>query len=109
MASDSKCRTGGNRPASVVKEAGKASSCAQEDPLLLTKEAARYLRMSHRTLERWRRVEGQGPMFEKMGPGLRAGVRYRLSDLDAWRATRRFHSTAQYNGRAKEPERNQGA
>ena len=49
--------------------------------LLTTREAAEALRLSERTLIRWR-VERKGP------PVVRAGRRvvYRPSDLDAWLA-----------------------
>ncbi|OOG27669.1 DNA-binding protein [Thioalkalivibrio denitrificans] len=50
-----------------------------EAKLLTTEEAAHYLRLSSRSLIRWR-VERRGP------PVVRAGrkVMYRLHDLDAW-------------------------
>lgn len=68
----------------------------EADPWLVTKEAARYLHASHRTLERWR-VEGTGgPPFTKVGPGLRARVLYRRSDLDGWLARFRYRSTSEY-------------
>lgn len=51
--------------------------------LLTTAEAARYLRLSQPTLERFR-LTGDGPLFIKLGPGLRARVVYRRADLDDW-------------------------
>ena len=45
--------------------------------MLTTQEASEYLRISHKTLERWR-WEGTGPCFIKLG----GAVRYRLQDLD---------------------------
>ncbi|WP_084140370.1 helix-turn-helix domain-containing protein [Brevundimonas nasdae] len=45
--------------------------------LLCTKEAARLLKVSHRTLEDWR-LKGSGPGFVKWG----RAVRYRISDLE---------------------------
>jgi hypothetical protein len=65
------------------------------DVCLVTKEAAQYLHASPRTLERWR-VDGDGPPYIKLGPGLRAKVLYRLSDLDAWLARFRYNSTSEY-------------
>jgi len=53
-------------------------------------EAAEALRVSLRTLERFR-VEGSGPKFIKAG----RRVLYRLSDLEAWAAERTFSSTAE--------------
>jgi len=51
----------------------------QEYQNLTTPEAASYLRVSERTLIRWR-VMRAGPPWTKVGHG----VRYRRSDLDAW-------------------------
>lgn len=44
--------------------------------ILVTKEAARLMRMSHRTLEDWR-LTGDGPPYLKVG----RRVLYRLADL----------------------------
>ena len=58
----------------------------EEPPELLTvPEAARYLRVSPRTLDRWRR-QGTGPPSLKLPAG---GRRYRRTDLDAWLADQR--------------------
>ena len=57
--------------------------------LLSTKEAARYLRLSHRTLERYR-VTGEGPRYLKVG----RRVFYRRTDLDAWLDGRVRRSTS---------------
>jgi hypothetical protein len=54
-----------------------------DDRLLLTVEAAEYLRCSPRTLEGFR-VDGTGPAYSKLGPGRRAPVLYRLGDLKAY-------------------------
>jgi hypothetical protein len=48
-------------------------------PLLCTKQAARHLNVSHRTLEDWR-LRGGGPFFRKLG----GAVRYAFSDLVAY-------------------------
>ena len=53
-------------------------------------EAARYLRLSPRTLER-HRVAGTGPRFTKLG----RRVVYALAELDAWTASRTFTSTSE--------------
>ncbi|MBL8146432.1 MAG: helix-turn-helix domain-containing protein [Anaerolineae bacterium] len=66
--------------------------------LLTTAQAATYLALSPKTLERFR-LDGTGPVYLKAGPGKRARVRYRLADLDAWLATQQFTATAQYNRR----------
>lgn len=65
---------------------------------LTTTEAADYLRLSPRSLERYR-VEGTGPRFLKAGPGKRARVFYRIADLDAWLEGTLFTSTSEYGDR----------
>lgn len=62
--------------------------------LLTTTEAAQFLRLSPRTLERLR-VQGTGPCFLKLGPGVRARVLYDSSDLRAW-IERRYSATSEY-------------
>ena len=57
--------------------------------LLTTEEAARYLRLSARTLERYR-VTGEGPRFLKIG----RRVLYRQSDLDGWLKNKSRRSTS---------------
>ena len=66
--------TGGNIPAS---------------PYLLTKDAAAYLRMDPRTMERLRRT-GAGPKFTKLGR--KCG--YRVEWLSDWAESRVYTSTA---------------
>jgi excisionase family DNA binding protein len=58
--------------------------------MLTVHEAADYLRLSRRTLERLR-VSGLGPKFVKCG----RSVRYRQSDLDEWISRRVVGSTSQ--------------
>lgn len=50
-----------------------------ETPYLTQEDAAGLLRLSPRTLERFR-VEGRGPRYLKFG----RRVMYRRSDLDTW-------------------------
>jgi len=57
---------------------------------LTQREAADYLRLSPRTLERFR-VSGSGPRFTKAG----RRVLYRIDELDKWTAARTFTSTAE--------------
>jgi excisionase family DNA binding protein len=57
---------------------------------MTTKEAARYLRVSHRTMEDWR-LRGWGPCFSQAGKR----VLYRKSDLDGFLAARTFKNTGQ--------------
>lgn len=68
-----------------------------DDPnqLLTTAQAAEYLLLSAKSLERFR-CEGTGPAYFKAGPGKRARVRYRLADLNAWLERQRFTATAGY-------------
>jgi excisionase family DNA binding protein len=47
--------------------------------LLTTKEAARLLALSHRTLEEWR-LRGGGPHYSKLG----RAVRYARTDIAEW-------------------------
>jgi len=65
------------------------------DTYLTTHEAAAYVRLSGRTLERFR-VEGTGPMYTKAGGGKRAKVLYRREDLDAWLSGFKYVSTSEY-------------
>ena len=60
-----------------------------ERQYLSTREAAEYLGLSPRTLDRYR-VSGDGPVFHRFG----GRVRYTRSDLDAWAVARRRVSTA---------------
>lgn len=64
---------------------------AREEPrvLLTTIEAAQYLRLSPRTLERYR-VTGEGPVYMKLG----RRVFYEEQALDAWLELRRRRSTS---------------
>jgi hypothetical protein len=52
-------------------------------------EAAAFLRLSPRTLEK-QRVQGGGPRFRKFG----RRVMYALADLEAWADARRFEMTS---------------
>jgi excisionase family DNA binding protein len=52
----------------------------QPDRLLTQDEAAEYLRVSPRTLQRWRTEAGMGPPWHRAG----RRVLYKQRDLDAW-------------------------
>ena len=58
---------------------------AKDDPLLTQRQAAEYLNLSIRTLQRWR-TEGIGPPSIVLPNGYR---RYRRSALDRWLAKHR--------------------
>lgn len=60
----------------------------QSIQLLNEREAAALLSTSPRTLQGWRQ-RGEGPAFVKLGRGVRARVRYRLGELEAWVAASR--------------------
>ena len=67
---------------------------------LTQNEAAEFLRLSPRTLER-HRVAGTEPKFTKLG----RRVVYRFSELDTWATERTFTSTAEADeARAAGPE-----
>ena len=73
------------QPAST--NATTATTSAQSR-YLTTDEAAAFLRLSPRTLEK-QRVIGGGPRFHKFG----RRVMYALSDLEAWADARSFEAT----------------
>ena len=80
------------RPAPLRPAAAPATyttSAAQPQRYLTNDEAAEYLRLSPRTLEK-QRVIGGGPKFRKFG----RRVMYAVADLDAWAADRSFDSTS---------------
>ena len=58
-----------------------------------TREAAAFLELSPRTLDRYR-VTGEGPAFHKFG----TRVRYARADLEDWAAERRRTSTSDDGG-----------
>lgn len=62
-----------------------------EPRFLTTLEAAKYLRLSIRTLEKCRYLGG-GPRFRKFG----RIVRYTAADLDEWAKARSFEMTSDY-------------
>jgi hypothetical protein len=55
-----------------------------------TRQAAEYLFLSHKTLEKYR-VVGGGPVFRKHG----RLVVYEVADLDSWSAERKSRSTSE--------------
>ena len=57
----------------------RALQARQGCPFLTTKEAAYYLFLSSRTLEKMRLI-GNGPAFRKHG----RYIRYHINDLDHW-------------------------
>ena len=66
----------------------------QPTKYLGTREAAAFLGLSPRTLDRYR-VTGEGPAFHKFG----SRILYAKADLEAWAAARRMTSTSDDRGR----------
>ena len=62
---------------------------SKRNDLMTTEEAALYVRLSPRTLERYR-VTGEGPTYLKNG----RRVLYRQADLDQWLENNRRRSTS---------------
>ncbi len=60
-------------------DAARAAKAKKGSPFLTTAQAAHYLGLSARTLERMRR-RGKGPRFRRHG----GEVFYHIADLDAW-------------------------
>ena len=69
----------------MVSETSQSAS-----PFMDTVEAAGFLKISPRTLEK-QRVTGGGPRFRKFG----SRVLYALSDLQAWADQRSFANTSE--------------
>ena len=62
---------------------------AERTIYLDTRQAAKLLGLSSKTLSRYR-VSGDGPVFHKFG----TLIRYRREDLEAWTESRRRASTS---------------
>ena len=75
------------RPAPLRPAATVSTAAAQPQRYLTNDEAAEYLRLSPRTLEK-QRVIGGGPRFRKFG----RRVMYAVADLDAWAADLLHHA-----------------
>lgn len=77
------------RPVSLRSSAAPAATPAQPQRYLTNDEAAEYLRLSPRTLEK-QRVIGNGPTFRKFG----RRVMYAVADLDVWADQRSYETTS---------------
>ena len=77
------------RPAPLRPAAAPATTTAQPQRYLTNDEAAEYLRLSPRTLEK-QRVIGGGPRFRKFG----RRVVYAAADLRAWADSNTFGMTS---------------
>ena len=78
----------------MIDHTSRAAEARKGSPFLSTREAAFYLGLSFRTLEKMR-LTGNGPRFRKHG----RFVRYHIADLDAWSEGRRNSSTSDEGGR----------
>jgi excisionase family DNA binding protein len=67
----------------------RAARARKGGPFLNTAQAAYYVGLSNRTLEKMRTVGG-GPKYRKHG----RYVRYHIDDLDAWSVSRAKGSTS---------------
>ncbi len=76
-------------PAATQPVAATPVAAAQGPRFLNNDEAAAYLRLSPRTLEK-QRVVGGGPRFRKFG----RRVMYAVIDLDAWADRSAFDATS---------------
>ena len=72
-------------------EAATQSTAALAHTFLTQREAAALLRLSERTLERYR-LTGTGPTFVKLG----RRVVYRATDLTAFAAAHTYRSTSEF-------------
>ena len=66
----------------------------EEPNVFDTVGAGRFLGLARSTMERMR-IEGGGPVFAKLG----GVVRYCRSDLEAYRDSRKYGSTSEYDRR----------
>lgn len=67
----------------------RAEQARKGSPFLNTAQAAHYVGLSHRTLEKFR-TTGRGPAYRKHG----SYVRYHIADLDAWSKGQAKESTS---------------
>jgi len=81
-------------------DTARAEQARKESPFLTTVEAATYVCLSRRTLEKMR-TAGDGPAYRKHG----RYVRYHIDDLDAWSTARRTNSTSEYGGHTQPARR----
>lgn len=70
-------------------EAERAAKAKKGSPFLTTAQAAHFVGLSRRTLEKMR-VQGGGPVYRKHG----RYVRYHIDDLDAWSRSHLKRSTS---------------
>ena len=74
----------------MADEIARAANAKKGSPFLNTDQAAHYVGLSRRTLEKMR-TAGGGPLFRKHG----RYVRYHIDDLDEWSAQHVKTSTSE--------------
>jgi excisionase family DNA binding protein len=67
----------------MAEQARNGPPLAEHDDILTTEEAARLLKVSERTLERWR-VRRRIPYVEYPRQGAWAPIRFRRADILEW-------------------------
>ena len=75
-------------PRPIARRAPEPAAAPPQARYLTNDEAAAFLRLSPRTLEK-QRVMGGGPRFHKFG----RRVMYAIADLEAWADARSFEAT----------------
>ncbi|MGH6803373.1 MAG: helix-turn-helix transcriptional regulator [Methyloceanibacter sp.] len=70
-------------------DADRAANARKGSPFLSTAQAAFFIGLSRRTLEKMR-VQGLGPVYRKHG----RYVRYHIADLEAWSTSNLKRSTS---------------
>ncbi len=78
-----------------MKSTAIDASDAEPEKFLNTKEAAKFLTLSPRTLEGYRHTGG-GPRFHKLNKSKQARVVYLLSDLKDYALAHGYDSTSEY-------------
>ena len=77
------------------------ASGANPNPEYLTPQAAgRYLGVTERTLQSWRRA-GTGPEYHKLGGGRLGRLRYSRTALDTWMASQAVRGSHPADGAAR--------
>ena len=92
------------RPAPLRPATAPTATATQPARYLTNDEAAEFLRLSPRTLEK-QRVIGGGPRFRKFG----RRVMYAVTDLETWADSRSFEMTSDPDYAERHAARRAGA
>jgi hypothetical protein len=82
-------------PSASVPVAAVRTQAGGRSAYMTTSEAAQFVRLSPRTLERLR-VHGAGPVYLRAGTGKRARILYKAEHLVAWLEGQTYGSTSEY-------------